>query len=291
MTTDPIDAEAFALQVERFYARLVSASVTERRVPPVSILRPGIRAPDSTSNQNPEPSLGGKLFYAGELDAEARAFVVAANVAGAATLAVSASAVACKQAMRDGVVDFLVTTLDEALRILKNELRKRETVAVCVSQAPQTIEREMRERGVLPDLKRPIEPAELESNQAILTWRTASAPSLWLPKIDAIVHDCLQQNLGQQKLGHQKLGQQNMGAPGLDFEIWESARRWLRLSPRYLGRLAQGVRVLRSSESTADSILKRVREAVECGEIGAAITVRRICPARVEQFTLESSHS
>ena len=61
-----------------------------------------------------EPSLGGKLLYAGELDAEARALLVAANIAGAASLAASADAAARKQAMRDGVVDFLVTSLDEA---------------------------------------------------------------------------------------------------------------------------------------------------------------------------------
>ena len=54
--------------------------------------------------------------------------------AGAATLTASASAEAGKQAMREGVVDFLVTTLDEALRILKNEVRKHETVAVCVAR-------------------------------------------------------------------------------------------------------------------------------------------------------------
>jgi urocanate hydratase len=276
LTADPIDAEAFALQVERFYARLVSAFVTERRVPPVSILRPGIIPPDSTSNQNPEPSLGGKLFYAGELDAEARALIVAANIAGAATLAVSANHEAGKQAMRDGVVDFLVTTLDEALRILKNELRKRETVAVCVAQAPQTIAQEMQERGVLPDLKRPIEPAELEGNHAILTWRVASAPAIWMPKIDAIAADCLHDN---------------QGAPGLDFETWESARRWLRLSPRCLGRLAQAVRVLRCSDSMAEALVQRLKDAVDHREIGAAVTVRRIGPVCVEQFFFTSSHS
>ena len=53
-----------------------------------------------------------------------------------------------KQAIRDGVADFLVNSLDEALRILKNQLRKRETVAVCVGLAPADVEREMKERGV-----------------------------------------------------------------------------------------------------------------------------------------------
>jgi urocanate hydratase len=237
LAVDPIDAEAFTLQAERFYASLIFAM---------------------DSGEPPEPSLGGKLLYAGELDAEARALVVAANIAGAATLTASADAEARKQAMRDGVVDFLVTTLDEALRILKNEIRKRETVAVCVSQAPKTIAREMQERGVMPDILRPIKLVSLHDSQAILAWRVASMPALWLPRIDAIAADSL--TLEE-----------------------ESARRWLRLAPRYLGRLAQGARVLRCSESTAKSLRQRVQEVVESGEIGAAVEVKLVRTECTEQ--------
>src|ERR1035437_3667290 len=117
MATNPSAALEFALQVERCYAGLILAAG---------------HGPDA------EPSLGGKLLYTGPLDAQASALLVAANIAGAASLTVSAEAAAGKQAIRDGVVDFLVTSLDEALRILKNEIRKRETVAVCVALAPET---------------------------------------------------------------------------------------------------------------------------------------------------------
>ena len=111
MATNPRTALEFALQVEHFYAGLILAANL---------------GPDA------EPSLGGKLLYAGYLDADTRALLVAANIAGAASLAVSADADTGRQAIRDGIVDFLVTSLDEALRILKNEIRKRSTVAVCV---------------------------------------------------------------------------------------------------------------------------------------------------------------
>ncbi|MFZ1087193.1 MAG: hypothetical protein WAN35_19695 [Terracidiphilus sp.] len=229
-------------------------------------MRPGIKAGDLALTT--EPSLGGKLLYAGELDAEARALIVAANISGAATLSASSDAEARKQAMRDGVVDFLVTTLDEALRILKNELRKRETVAVCVAQAPEIIEREMQERGVLPDLKRPVEVVPQGTDQVVLTCRVLSSPALWLPKIDAIANE----SLGK-----------NSGAPGLAFETWESTRRWLRLSPRYLGRLAQGVRVLRCSQCTAQALMQRWKEAVDRGEIGAAVEIKLMQKERTEQ--------
>lgn len=238
MAVDPIDAEGFALQVERLYAGLISAA--------------------ELGNPS-EPSLGGKFLYAGELDEEARALLVAANIAGAASLAASADAAACKQALRDGVMDFLVTSLDEALRILKNEIRKRETVAVCVALAPETVEAEMLERGVAPVLLRPDAGDSLKE-QTLLCWRVASSPSIWLPKLDAIALDCL--DSGD-----------------------EAARRWLRLAPRYLGRMAQGVRVLRCSESAAAIFLERMRDEVEGGEIGVRVELRLSGKERSEQYS------
>ncbi len=207
-----------------------------------------------------DTDLGGKLVYAGELDAECRALVVAANIAGAASLVATADAAAQKLAIRDGVADFLVNSLDEALRILKNEIRKRQPVAVCVALAPDAVEREMLERGVLLDLlrgnsavptlaafcshgARNLVLADAEQDQTVLTWSVAVSPALWLPRLDAIALDCL--------------------SP----DAW-AARRWLRLAPRYLGRLAQGVRLLSCDKETA----VRFRELVQdTGAPGLAI--------------------
>jgi len=271
LAVDPIQAEGFALQVERLYAGLMS---TMDWVPQVSLLRPGIRADASapglaSETWESEPSLSGKLLYAGQLDEEARALLVAANIAGAASLAASADAAARKQFMRDGVVDFLVTSLDEALRILKNEIRKRETVAVCVALEPETVEQEMLERGVAPDLPRPGA-EDSPKGQTLLCWRVASSPSIWLPKLDAIALDCLEEN---------------MGAPGLDSETWDSARRWLRLAPRYLGRMAQDVRVLRCGESAAANFIERVRDEVESGVIGVAVEIKRWGEGRMDRLS------
>jgi hypothetical protein len=289
LAVDAIESAAsgFAFLVERFYAGLISAADW---VPQTSILRPGISAPEASSGS--EPSLGGKLLYAGELDAEARALLVAANIAGAASLVATADAAAGKQAMRDGVVDFLVTSLDEALRILKNEIRKRETVAVCVALEPQTsvaeFAREMLERGVAPGLVRlgssaaadfaaflnqgamRVEPLDANESQVFVMWSVAAAPALWLSKLDAIALDCMVEN---------------MGAPELDSDICNSARRWLRLAPRYLGRLAQGVRLLRCGERCAANFHERVREEVERGEIGVAVELMRSRQGQPEQFS------
>jgi hypothetical protein len=52
-----------------------------------------------------------------------------------------------------------------------------------------------------------------------------------------------------------------------------SARRWLRLAPRYLGRLAQGVRVLCCEPESAKEFAARVQAAVKSGEIGVPVYV------------------
>ncbi|MGA2351781.1 MAG: hypothetical protein ABSF70_15205 [Terracidiphilus sp.] len=234
MSLDPIESDAFGfiLLVERHYAGLIRT---------VNLM-PGS-----------EPSLGGKLLYAGQLNAEARALLIAANIAGAASMTISADASAGKQAIRDGVVDFLVTTLDEALRILKNEIRKRETVAVCVALPPGTSEadfaQEMVERGVLPDFERPAASATSEEGQVLLAWRVDSAPAIWLPKLDAVAADCLEPEN-------------------------QAARRWLRLAPRYLGKLAQGERLMRCSETSAAIFMERMREQVESAQIEVTVEVR-----------------
>lgn len=228
----PSAALEFTLQVEGLYAALLRSS------------------PGAATHE--EPNLGGKLLYAGELAAAARALLVAANIAGAASLAATADADAQKQAIRDGVADFLVNSLDEALRILKNEIRKHETVAVCIAAAHQPVEREMRERGVVPDLSRPIDPAPQAPGEALLYWRVASAPAQWLPKLDAIALDCL---------------------PATPDPESRAARRWLRLAPRYLGRLAQGVRVLHCQLNVAKEFVACVQSKVDHGEIATDVHI------------------
>jgi len=215
---------------------------------------------------DPESGLGGRLFYAGEMDGAGRALVVAANIAGAATLVASADPATQKQAIRDAIADFLVTSLDEALRILKNQLRKRETVSVCVAMDPAAMEREMNERGVRPDLLRrdvPIAPlhealvhqggefdeVDLTSVPAIVIWRVDSAHRRDLAVLDAIALECL------------------------DANDWP-ARRWLRLAPRYLGRMAHDLRLLSTHREFAASFSERLRERVDRDEIRFPCVIR-----------------
>ncbi|MFZ0745063.1 MAG: hypothetical protein WAM85_11695 [Terracidiphilus sp.] len=252
-------ARSFAFEVEAAYLKMIQTA-------------------DAGQTPTQEPGLGGKLHYTGELDGVGRVLVVAGNVAGAASLAATSDSAAQKQAIRDGVADFLVTSLDEALRILKNEIRKRETVAVCVGEAPEAVEREMRERGVLPDLLRPGEASPPHYGgtssegtpdvatdpmriPALVTWSVASAPAQWLPELDAIALECLEP------------------------EAW-IARRWVRLAPRYLGRLARGAHSLHLDREFGARFIDRVREQVERGKIRVPVEIQLTCRGGSEQHRL-----
>jgi len=78
-----------------------------------------------------EVGLGGMLLFGGDIgtaesQGHGRDLLFAANIAGVASLAASDDPATQRQAIREGVVDFCVNSLEEALRILKNEVRKRQ---------------------------------------------------------------------------------------------------------------------------------------------------------------------
>lgn len=199
-----------------------------------------------------DPSLGGKLLYAGELNTQGRAFIVAGNIAGAASLAATADTSAQKQAIRDGVTDFLVTHLDEALRILKNEIRKREPVSVAVSVAPQAIETEMLHRGVLPDL---LPPQSSSEPPAIAAFIAQGAHRLAAPPANPTTRLLIWQipaEYAQRPAAFDEFLLQHLPPTGL------VARRWLRQSPRYLGPHARRLRSLLCDEATASKLINEL---------------------------------
>jgi hypothetical protein len=95
---------------------------------------------------------GGKLVLACGSNAAASGIPVAVSIAGGAALAIDSDAAAMKSAMRSGELDFVVTTLDEALRTLKNEIRQRRALSVGLIADFASATSEMAQRGVQPDL-------------------------------------------------------------------------------------------------------------------------------------------
>lgn len=250
-------SDSFAANVDWVYAGLVHKA-------------------NADAGLDPERGLAGRVLYADELKNAGAVLVVAANIAGAASLSATVDATAQNQAIRNGVIEFLVSSVAEAMRLVKSAIRKHEAVAVCVAQSPVEVEREMLKLGVLPNLLPPgslnapryenfikagahqVNPVSLGDGQTVLTWSVDRVPALWLPKLDAIALECL-------GTFHSLRGR-------ADLDTW-AASRWLRYAPRYLGRLARGVRLLRCPTAVAEDFLSRVDDLVAAGKLDVAVDI------------------
>jgi hypothetical protein len=160
-----------------------------------------------------------------------------------------------------------VNHLDEALRILKNEVRKKQPVSVCLEADFTPTLREAVERGLQPDLlvirersgsvdtliERGALIVERNLTQAPslleIFWSADSAPALWLPKVDVLAAQVLPDG--------------------------DPRSRWLKFAPRYLGRTMAAQHYLHMSAEEAQAFDELVDEATASGAIGARIKTER----------------
>ena len=96
--------------------------------------------------------LAGKLIVSGGMGGMGGAQPLAATMAGAAFLGIDVDPERIKKRLKTGYCDFMVTTLDEALRILKNAVRKKENISVGLVGNCADIIPELANRGVVPDI-------------------------------------------------------------------------------------------------------------------------------------------
>jgi urocanate hydratase len=96
--------------------------------------------------------LAGKLIVSGGMGGMGGAQPLAATMTGAAFLGIDVDPERIKKRIKTGYCDFMVNTLDEALRILKNAVRKKENVSVGLVGNCADIIPELAERGVVPDI-------------------------------------------------------------------------------------------------------------------------------------------
>lgn len=190
--------------------------------------------------------MGGILLLSSGLVPEGVAVLFASNVAGAASLGLEPDAERARAALRLGVCDFVVNDLGESLRILKNEIRKRQPVSVVLTGDSEAAIREVVERGVQPDiLTFPVPElerrgawllrSEPEDVRIAVTWSVAEAPLRFLPKLDVLAARSL--------------------------EAQDARSHWILSSSRYLGRAFAGKRYVRMSGSEVDAFLASVRVA------------------------------
>ncbi len=96
--------------------------------------------------------LAGKLVVSGGMGGMGGAQPLAATLNGAAFLGIDVDPERIKRRVKTGYCDVMVNSLDEALRILKNAVRKREATSVGLIGNCADVIPELARRGVVPDL-------------------------------------------------------------------------------------------------------------------------------------------
>jgi len=96
--------------------------------------------------------LAGKLIASGGMGGMGGAQPLAATLAGGAFLGIEVDPERIKRRVKTGYCDVMVNDLDEALRILKNAVRKREATSVGLVGNCADVIPELARRGIVPDL-------------------------------------------------------------------------------------------------------------------------------------------
>lgn len=178
-------------------------------------------------------SLAGKLLLRTAFDPDGIADLIASSVAGAASLCIDPQPELLREGLRAGFCDFVVGHLDEALRILKNELRKGRAVSVGLSADPETCLAEIVERGLQPDLLSTGRPAPAPSH-VLLDRGAFDLASLPAPDLQtSIVEWTLAADAALSAPAVARLAADSLDSTRPDTP---ARRRWLERSPAYLGR-------------------------------------------------------
>jgi urocanate hydratase len=97
-------------------------------------------------------SLAGRLVVTGGMGGMGGAQPLAATMNGAAFLCVEADPERIKRRLKTGYCDILVTNLDEAVRILRNAVHRKQALSVGLAGNCAEVLPEMVRRGIVPDL-------------------------------------------------------------------------------------------------------------------------------------------
>ncbi len=97
-------------------------------------------------------NLGGKLIVSGGMGAAGGSLPHAAGMLGGAFLGIDVDGERIRRRIRTGYCDYCVNTLDEALRILKNAVRQKQSISVGLVGNCSDLMPELANRGVLPDI-------------------------------------------------------------------------------------------------------------------------------------------
>jgi hypothetical protein len=240
------------------------------KMPPVVRVRAHYQSLCTTAEaQFGTPSLGGRLLLIDGLGDEGDALLLAASIAGAVSLVLETRAEMVRHCVRNGIVDFAVNNLDEALRILKNEIRKQQPIAVLLEQESADVLPEMVDRGAQPDLLR-WDSSQSTAQAHIETLRQRGAHQLSVPDTaepDPVYEVCWRAEASTALRQLDLLAGQILPQNDL------ARQNWVARAPRYLPRafrLERRVQMM-SAESTA--FLAAIRERDEQGALAAKVSI------------------
>ena len=170
------------------------------------------------------------------------------RLAGGAVLLALANASEGRAALRAGYCDFLVTDLDEAVRILRNEVRRKAAIAVCLQMEAAPLMQVCVERGIQPDLvDAPV--AALETRGArTVAWQKSLGPH------EMLVHWTAGAAFMRDLPGFDRIAEELL--PREDRE----RRRWLRQAPSMLGRRWQRMRGVPMCANELKQLLHRLNQ-------------------------------
>lgn len=121
---------------------------------------------------------GGGFILSLGFDSWGEALSIAANIAGAASLSIGNNPDHLRQIVRTGAADFVVTTLDEAIRAMKNEVRKHAPLSVALNADPFAALDESVARGLAPQLFSTFLPKDIRIEQSARHFQTLGASLL-----------------------------------------------------------------------------------------------------------------
>ncbi|HEY3990060.1 MAG TPA: hypothetical protein VGM02_12230 [Acidobacteriaceae bacterium] len=216
-------------------------------------------------------SLAGRLLLIDGLAGEGDALLIAASIAGAASLALETRVEAVRHCIRNGIVDFAVTTLDEALRILKNELRKQQPIAVLLEREPAGVLAEMVERGAQPDMLRWTQPdAPLKACIETLKKRGAQPlPGPLAAEPDPANDVCWRAGDG----GSAALRQLDLLAAQVLPHDDAERQNWVARAPRYLSRALRLGRCVTMTGEERAAFIAAVEDRAQHGALAARVEI------------------
>jgi hypothetical protein len=133
------------------------------------------------------PNWGGKLIL--NIGLTDQSIPLASTIAGAVCLSLEPDPATARNALRTGACDFVVNSLDEALRAMKNEVRQAKPLSVGLQGNQSQILNEILKRGVAPQLVTNL--THPKSRQA---FRTQGAPLLNGDEAATLLTSIAQQN-------------------------------------------------------------------------------------------------